>query len=265
MKHFLTLLLITSILIPKSSFAQITPREDGSYEWIDPANSQNRESIVFNLIPEEDKYVAIFDGIFNKWDEFRTAKYSIVGDEIIFLTGKVEIADKKYTCRLENGILLVEISELNSSESLKRSYSFNITPIPVIQQPVIIEVPDEYEEGEEIAITFGEEAQEEEVFTIVETQPQFPGGFGELNNWLASNLKYPEEAKKMAVEGRVFVEFIVNTDGSVSDIKVLKSVGSGCDEEAIRLMQSCPKWAPGEQDGRVVRVRITWPVTFKLG
>lgn len=260
MKHFLTLLLITSSLIPKSSFAQINPREDGSYEWKDATNSRLRENITFATNAEGEAFATVSDR-----EDFEMVKYSIVNNEIVFTLEGDGVNEKKYTCRLKNGILLAEISESNSSESLKRSYTFMITPNAMIQQPEIIAIPDEEEIEEEIFVDLEQEDEyAEEVFTLVDTQPQFPGGMPEFYNWIESNLKYPVEAKKMGVEGRVYVEFIVNTDGSVSDIKVLRGVGSGCDKEAIRLIENCPKWVPGEQWGSTVRVRMTLPVSFKI-
>lgn len=105
---------------------------------------------------------------------------------------------------------------------------------------------------------------EEEIFTAVEQQAEFPGGSGAWQRFLAKTLKYPSLAQRANVGGRVFVSFVVNTDGSVSDVEVLKGVGFGCDEEAIRIIRSMPRWNPGKQSGRAVRSRFTQPITFVL-
>jgi len=109
-----------------------------------------------------------------------------------------------------------------------------------------------------------EKNKEDEVFTIVEDKPEYPGGMSAFYSWLSSNLQYPEEAMKMGVEGRVIVGFVVNTDGSLSEFEILRGVGFGCNEEVIRLLQNCPAWYPGKQRGKLVRVRYTLPIAFKL-
>jgi protein TonB len=105
---------------------------------------------------------------------------------------------------------------------------------------------------------------EDEIFTAVEQQAEFPGGSGAWARFLGKTLKYPSAAQRANVGGRVFVSFVVNTDGSVQDVQVLKGVGFGCDEEAIRVIKSMPRWNPGKQSGRAVRSRFTQPITFVL-
>lgn len=101
-------------------------------------------------------------------------------------------------------------------------------------------------------------------FTTVEMMPEFVGGTGELYKWLGNNLRYPSAAINASVEGRVFVKFIVEKDGTISKLEVLKGIGFGCDEEALRTLQKMPKWNPGKQNGRAVRVYFTMPIVFKL-
>jgi periplasmic protein TonB len=156
-------------------------------------------------------------------------------------------------------------------------------PPPKIQQPEIIEVPDEEEIDEEIEIEMDieitedtqieeivfEEAPEEEtsdeVFTIVEDQPTPQGGMQAFYKYVGKNLKYPSQARRMGIEGRVFVQFIVDKDGSLNDVQVIKGIGAGCDDEAVRILKAAPKWKPGKQRGRPVRVRMVLPIQFKLG
>lgn len=101
-------------------------------------------------------------------------------------------------------------------------------------------------------------------FLNVEINPSFVGGLSEMYKFLSKTLKYPSAAQRNNVEGRVYLNFIVERDGSITDINVLKSVGFGCDEEAVRAVKLMPKWTPGKQNGRNVRVKYTIPVTFKL-
>ena len=107
-------------------------------------------------------------------------------------------------------------------------------------------------------------ATEDEVFTIVEDPAHPKGGMDEFYKLISEKMKYPLEARTKGIEGRVFIEFIINTDGSLTDIKTLKGIGSSCDEEAARVVSLSPPWVPGKQRGVAVRQRMVLPVTFKL-
>ena len=104
----------------------------------------------------------------------------------------------------------------------------------------------------------------EEIFGIVETMPMFRGGERKLMEFIGSNVVYPKEAIDAGIEGKVFVEFYIEKDGTVCDAKVLRGIGYGCDEEALRVIGLMPKWYPGKQRGKAVRVRYTLPINFKL-
>ncbi len=109
-----------------------------------------------------------------------------------------------------------------------------------------------------------EEVIEEEIFTVVESMPEFPGGQAKMLEFIATNIKYPPMARESGIQGRVFVNFVVEPDGSVSNVTILRGIGGGCDEEAIRVIQSMPKWTPGRQRGKAVRVSFNLPVRFTL-
>ncbi|MCS4436433.1 energy transducer TonB [Aquiflexum gelatinilyticum] len=156
-------------------------------------------------------------------------------------------------------------------------------PPPPIEQPVIQEIPDEVEIEEKIEVNFDVDVQEEtvikeviiadapvvekadEIFDVVENSPEFPGGMEAWNEYLRKNLKYPTQARRMGIEGTVYVVFVVNTDGTVQDVELLRGIGGGCDEEALRVVKGAPKWTPGKQRGCPVRVRMRLPIRFKLG
>ena len=106
------------------------------------------------------------------------------------------------------------------------------------------------------------ETAKEEIYTAVEQQAEFPGGPGAFSRFLQVTLKYPYNAQRANAGGEVSVSFVVNTDGSVEDVQVLKGVGFGCDEEAIRVIKAMPRWNPGMQSGRAVRSRFTLPIKF---
>ncbi len=109
-----------------------------------------------------------------------------------------------------------------------------------------------------------EEVKEAEIFTIVESMPEYPGGVEKLAEYLANNIKYPQLARETGTQGKVFVNFVVEPNGDVSNVKVLRGIGGGCDEEAVRVIKNMPNWKPGKQRGKAVRVSYMVPVNFVL-
>jgi protein TonB len=109
-----------------------------------------------------------------------------------------------------------------------------------------------------------EEPEEQEIFQVVEEMPEFPGGMAECMKFLGKNIKYPTISQENGVQGKVIVQFVVNKDGSVVDPVVVRSVDPYLDKEALRVINTMPKWKPGKQRGKPVRVRYTVPVTFRL-
>lgn len=105
---------------------------------------------------------------------------------------------------------------------------------------------------------------EKEVFQVVENQPIPQEGMNEFFNYISQNMKYPEQAKKAGVEGKVFVQFVVAKDGSLEDVKTLKGIGAGCDKEALRVIESAPAWIAGTIGGKPVKTKMVLPITFKL-
>lgn len=108
------------------------------------------------------------------------------------------------------------------------------------------------------------EEEDQVVFQVVEKMPTFPGGDAALFKFLGDNVKYPVIAQENGVQGRVICQFVVNKDGSIVDVEVVRSVDPSLDKEAIRVIKSMPKWSPGQQRGKPVRVKYTLPVNFKL-
>lgn len=105
---------------------------------------------------------------------------------------------------------------------------------------------------------------EDDLFQTVEEMPEFPGGEAKLLEYLANNIHYPERAREQGVQGRCIIEFVIERDGTVTEPKVVRSLESQCDNEAMRVIKSLPKWKPGKQKGKPVRVKYTVPVQFKL-
>ncbi|MDH4057780.1 MAG: energy transducer TonB [Cyclobacteriaceae bacterium] len=157
-------------------------------------------------------------------------------------------------------------------------------PPPKIQQPQIIEVPDEEEIKEEIKIEIDvevttdtkveeiriapiveEKEDVDQIFLVVEETATPKGGMSAFYKYVGDKMRYPAQARRMGIEGRVFVEFVINRDGSITDVRAIKGIGAGCDEEAVRVVQSAPAWNPGKQRGKPVRQRYVVPIIFKLG
>ena len=109
-----------------------------------------------------------------------------------------------------------------------------------------------------------EEVEEQQIFQVVEEMPEFPGGMGECMKYLASKIKYPTISQENGVQGRVIVQFVVNRDGSIVDPVVVRGVDPYLDKEALRVISTMPKWKPGKQRGKAVRVKYTVPVMFRL-
>ena len=109
-----------------------------------------------------------------------------------------------------------------------------------------------------------EEVEEQQIFQVVEEMPEFPGGMGECMKFLGKNIKYPQISQENGVQGRVIVQFVVNQDGSIVDPQVVRGVDPYLDKEALRVISMMPKWKPGKQRGKAVRVKFTVPVMFRL-
>ncbi len=146
-----------------------------------------------------------------------------------------------------------------------------VTQIKIVEDDVEVEdeIEIDVEADDETVVEYvpveeEEEIVEAEIFTVVESMPEFPGGAGELYKYLGQNIKYPPLAKESGIQGRVFVNFVVEPDGSISNVKVLRGIGGGCDEEAVRVVESMPSWKPGKQRGKAVRVSYNLPIKFTL-
>jgi protein TonB len=167
---------------------------------------------------------------------------------------------------------MVEITKQDEQKPQPVEVPKQTTQLEIVQDDVEvedIEINAEVEQNEVIEEYVApevveEEVVEQEIFKIVEEMPAFPGGEAKLMEYVAKNVKYPQIARETGVQGRVYVNFVVEPDGSVSNVSVLRGIGGGCDEEAIRVVKSMPKWKPGKQRGKAVRVSYMLPVNFKL-
>ena len=148
--------------------------------------------------------------------------------------------------------------------------------VDTIEEPlagdVVAELPDTIVEDNDIVydtmalegIVMDDDEEETDVYVVVEQMPEFPGGNEKLREYILSNTQYPQEAIEKGIEGKVFVYFVVEPDGSVSNVEVRRSLCQSCDEEAVRVVKSLPKFMPGMQNGEVVRVSYVVPIFFTM-
>lgn len=115
-----------------------------------------------------------------------------------------------------------------------------------------------------VIVEVEEEEEEETIFTVVEESAMFPGGQEELMKYISENLRYPQQAREEGTQGLVYVTFVVEKDGSLTDIRILRDLGNGCGEEAVRIVKTMPKWIPAKQRGKEVRMQYNLPVKFTL-
>lgn len=187
----------------------------------------------------------------------------------------------------DDGTVQIQDKAVNSFELLNEVPPTEIPPPPppIVMQASIVEVPNEVEIMEELKINIDIEMNEDTrvekitvmptlpviekedtdaIFVIVETPAEPVGGMPAFYSYLGERIKYPAQARRMKMEGKVFIQFIVNKDGSLSDFTVVKGIGFGCDEEALRVLATAPPWKPGKQRGNPVRQQMILPIIFKL-
>ena len=190
-----------------------------------------------------------------EWTEREVTKYEVTDTEFLF-EEEVEIQQtSQETPPPPPPPAVQEVEVLNVVEDNVETESIEVNTEETETEVVIaapVEAPVEEEE-------------EEVVFVVVESMPEFPGGQQALFKYLSENVKYPVIAQENGIQGRVICQFVVNKDGSIVDVEVVRSGGDpSLDKEAVRVIKSMPKWKPGKQRGKPVRVKYTVPVNFKL-
>jgi len=190
-----------------------------------------------------------------EWTEKEVTKYEVTDTEFLF-EEEVEIQQTtQETPPPPPPPAVQEVEVLNVVEDNVETETIEVSTEETEQEVVIaapVEAPVEEEE-------------EEVVFVVVESMPEFPGGQQALFRFLSENVKYPVIAQENGIQGRVICQFVVNKDGSIVDVEVARSGGDpSLDKEAVRVIKSMPKWKPGKQRGKPVRVKYTVPVNFKL-
>ena len=191
-----------------------------------------------------------------EWTEREVTKYEVTDTEFLF-EEEVEIQQTtQETPPPPPPPAVQEVEVLNVVEDNVETESIEVNTEDDKEAEVVIAAPVEAPVEEE---------EEEVVFVVVESMPEFPGGQQALFKYLSENVKYPVIAQENGIQGRVICQFVVNKDGSIVDVEVVRSGGdASLDKEAIRVIKSMPKWKPGKQRGKAVRVKYTVPVNFKL-
>lgn len=192
-----------------------------------------------------------------EWTEKEVTKYEVTDTDFLF-EEEVEIqqTQQQETTPPPPPPAVQEVEVLNVVEDDVETESIEINTEDDKETEVVIAPPVEAPVEEE---------EEEVVFVVVETMPEFPGGQQALFKYLSENVKYPVIAQENGIQGRVICQFVVNKDGAIVDVEVVRSGGDpSLDKEAVRVIKSMPKWNPGKQRGKAVRVKYTVPVNFRL-
>lgn len=251
----------------------------GAYKLRKGTSKRNLWSIIIVLIAA----VAIFSAI--------AIKNVIEANQKVAVTTAVELSKIDKTPKVEKKKVTPKIEQPKVVEKVKSSIKFTA---PVIKNDSEVKPEEEMKTQEDLQktkTTIGafnvvgndeidgevlkakeeiaqpeppKNEEENKVFDVVEEQPSFPGGQGALMAWLNDNIKYPVVAAENGIQGKVIVQFVVGKNGSISNVKVLRSVDPSLDKEAVRVVSNMPNWTPGKQNGASVNVRFTLPVTFRL-
>ena len=201
------------------------------------------------------------------------AKKPVPGASIIIrgtTTGTLADKDGKFTLPVKKGDVLVVSYIGLQTQSVVVQADVNLgiwmkeDVQPMEEMVVVGQTPKEEVKYTKVEVEETEEPQEKVIFQVVEEMPEFPGGMGEAMKFLAKNIKYPVAAQQAKIEGRVIVQFVVERDGSISDIHAMRGVNPDLDAEAIRVVSLMPKWKPGKQRGKAVAVKYTMPIMFRL-
>ena len=214
----------------------------GQFELYDDTGTplQLKDTIIYNE-----------DGSYVKW-ETSDALSPNTGEPCKKMTITSYNADGTFT----NNMAITEVEKRGDT------MVYSIDPFYISNEKLdrIKNLMDEYPDA--IKVT---RIDNDSIYQTVDEMPEFPGGEKALMDYVSNNVKYPQKAKDKNIAGRVFVGFVVEKDGSVSNVKVLRAIGGGCDEEAVRVIKGMPKWKPGKQKGEFVRVSYQIPIMFKLG
>lgn len=213
------------------------------------------------VIPEmetDHEPLLVLDGKVVTREQVKDLDQDLINDISVLKPGDKDLLNaygKHYNADTSNGIIFIRTKAHIEKEKANPKEKSVV---------VVVKKKPQEEEKAPNGVVSVDVPEPDKVFDVVEQMPLFSGGQVELMKYLSANVKYPEVSQKNGVQGRVVVKFVVEKDGSVSSAKVVKSVNKELDAEALRVVNAMPKWTPGKQNGRSVRVYYTLPVTFRL-
>ena len=216
--------------------------------------------IVIPETPSDHDPLLVLDGKIATREQVKALNQNEIGDMNVLKPGNEDLLKayaKHYNADTSNGIIFIRTKA--HIEEKKANPEKGPVVVVVAKKPEA-EVAEKKNKG----VVSMDSPEADGAFDVVEKMPEFPGGVGEMMKFLSMTVKYPEAAEKAGTQGRVIVSFIVEKDGSVSNAKVQKSVSEELDAEALRVVNAMPKWTPGMQKGKAVRVKYTIPITFRL-
>jgi TonB family protein len=227
----------------------------GAEEILEVYSCTGKRNIV-KLVTTQDCYHLLTESLFNS----NTGETQVVDGALLTLFSIGNSRIETHIQKLEYSSIThtVVVYDFMHKDPAKAGLSFTDLGVPMVEDtpvPIASEV-------ESVPVLEVGEPEVGKVFTYVEEQPTFPGGEEGMYEYLQKNIKYPALAKKNGIAGRVFLTFIVGSDGYLHDIKVLRGIGHGCDEEAVRVLENMPPWKPGKQNGKHVNVQFNMPINF---
>jgi TonB family protein len=217
--------------------------------------------IVIPETPSDHDPLLVLDGKIATREQVKALNQNEIGDMNVLKPGNEDLLKayaKHYNADTSNGIIFIRTKA--HIEEKKANPEKGPVVVVVAKKPEA-EVAEKNNKG---VVSMDSPEADEKAFDVVEQLPQYPGGVGEMMKFLSMNIKYPEAAEKAGTQGRVIASFIVEKDGTITNIKVVKKVSEELDAEAVRVINAMPKWTPGMQKGKAVRVKYTIPITFRL-
>jgi len=189
------------------------------------------------------------------YDRQRFPDYYRTADDTPEELAPVTVQKRPEPPRINRPVVVHTINIVDDSFEVDDDFIIDAEADPLDTMPVYIPMP----------VLKGEEGPaEEEIFTVVESAPEFPGGEAAFYEFLRKNVKYPDMAKAAGISGKVYITFVVEKDGSITDVRLLRGIGGGCDEEALRVISNMPSWKPGLQRNHPVRVQFVVDIKFIL-
>lgn len=259
----ISILLIITLFIKSVTYSQISQEvwnqlSDKNPEFIGGDTAYKKflaKELVYPNITDRDK---------------RIASVRVISQFVVEKDGK--LSNFSFDCDFE---ILGEYSQEDYDEISELYSAFYQTSMKNFLLKMPRWKPAEYK-GEKVSVIYGlpvvfryddavaPEKETEVLFTVVDEMPEFPGGDVAKFKFLATHIKYPVEAKEKKIQGTVYVSFVIDEEGTVTEVKVVKGIGYGCDEEAIRVVKLMPKWKPAKQKGKPVKIQQSLPIKFSL-